>query len=564
MSVVAVRFDRRKIHSCGRTGFTLLEFTISSAIVGILMVGMMSSIHLVSRAARLSEGPHSVTAESARVAEQVLADLRLAQQFRHRTGEAVTITVPDRDGDDTAETITYQWAGDPLFQLQRTVQHSQDDAPAEPAVLASGVVGFDLQYLIKTWGPPAPEPEVESDETLLIAHDLSPSEIGRRVLLVMADAANPQPGEAAAQMMMQNWGCAVEAMSAATLMTQWDTALGRSDVVYLTATVSAADLALRLRDVAVGVISEQPLLADELGIGEALNPVDNSAVLNETVGTHAITRGFLPGAQVKLYPSEQPMAGLQNSPLSLAAGIETLAACGGCPALAVLPPGAPLYRSTDLVTQNPGLTTAAAGRRAHVPWGLSGAGALADEGRQLMRRAIAWAADDPASETVSEFGVTASAWPAQYLLPPLPANVTGWRITRVFVRLRAHPANPWGRLQFSLCYAGLNLQPSPFLIQATYPIYANEWEASRYQWYEVPFQETGDLQPQTGVCLVVRGVGSGTGGYVAYDQNRNWMTANTHLTSTASGGTSWSSPDASRDMRFYVYGKYLTQGDLVW
>ena len=84
---------------------------------------------------------------AAEVLDEVMTDIHYALDFSERQPNAVTFTVPDRNGDSLPETIRYAWSGisgDPLT-------YEQNGGP--PATIAEDVQQFNLDYLERTMGP---------------------------------------------------------------------------------------------------------------------------------------------------------------------------------------------------------------------------------------------------------------------------------------------------------------------------------------------------------------------------------------------------------------------------
>lgn len=126
-----------------RAGFTLIEVILSTVTVAILMGAMSSVTLLMMRCLNSSAGD---IGESADVAEHIAADISLAESFSEQTATAVTMVVPDRDGDDLPETIRYSWSGTAGDSLMRTYNGGT------PAVMVENVHHFDLDYIMRTVG----------------------------------------------------------------------------------------------------------------------------------------------------------------------------------------------------------------------------------------------------------------------------------------------------------------------------------------------------------------------------------------------------------------------------
>ena len=126
-------------------GFTLLELMVSVVASSLLMVGLMSALFIASSSLD-GTGDVKRRNEGSEVLAEVLRDLRLAKTFTEKTANAVTFTVPDRDGDTFPETIRYSWtgtAGAPLL-------YEYNGGPA--ATIAEDVHEFDLSFLERSMG----------------------------------------------------------------------------------------------------------------------------------------------------------------------------------------------------------------------------------------------------------------------------------------------------------------------------------------------------------------------------------------------------------------------------
>ena len=138
-----------------RSATTLIELVVSMVAATVLMAGMASSIFIASQALDTGGGFAARRTEAARAQAKLTADLHHALSFVERTSEAVTFTVPDRDGDDAEETIRYAWSGLPDAQLIYSYNGSAAEA------IAKDVQALSLSYLDRdvagTQPPLAPE-----------------------------------------------------------------------------------------------------------------------------------------------------------------------------------------------------------------------------------------------------------------------------------------------------------------------------------------------------------------------------------------------------------------------
>jgi hypothetical protein len=87
--------------------------------------------------------------------------LKVALSITQQTATTLTFTVPDRNGDNVAETISYSWDGVSGHPLTR-----QYNGGALLSI-ADNVTSFNLGYLTRTVGtPPAPPPTVSAEQVM--------------------------------------------------------------------------------------------------------------------------------------------------------------------------------------------------------------------------------------------------------------------------------------------------------------------------------------------------------------------------------------------------------------
>lgn len=698
-----------------RAAFTLLELSLSTVIVSLLMLGLFSSIQLVTSASRLVDGPVSQTTDLARQIEQMSADIRLAQTFVERSPHVVEMTVPDRDGDGDAETIRYQWWESSNRQWTRTTTYSgTPDAPVN-TVLAENVRQLDLSYLTTTYGPAETDQEIESDEVLLLAHDDRPAAFGNRVLFIASDPSSLHSRDADKVALMQSWGFVVEPISASESAATLQQAIDRNDVIYISETTRSDTLGTKVTAATIGVVCEEPYLCDELGLATTVGNGVDYRYLGSSVGTHYLTQGWLPGDAVQISTKKQSVRNLSANSAEQSPDLQVLATRDGQPALCVLDQDAQLvpaaadagltagqtttlsaWTSTselsndtvaskitladharvssltayvklpfagstrfaifadnggepgDLITQTafaytlfssegwiridlnetvtlvPGdywLAMAvpsgvrvrydssggtsrfssdnslsefpatwnntfgpdpnnarvsiymtydairyAAGRRVFLPWGSGGFDIdhLNDDGRALLQRALQWAADTVPDNPGLAGPLSGSLACGQYLAPPLPDNATGWRMTRLFCRVKRAEVGSFQNVQFRLLAATLDERPSAFLLQQTSEVFDNRFSSQDYVWYEIPFAASGDLRTDRGVCFTVETDGSDTAVILNYDDAVKPTSSDTLMLQSLNQGTSWSPVSGSADLRFYLYGQYHTRGEPQW
>lgn len=125
---------------------TLVELTVSTAVMVVLIGGLASAVVIAGRAIPDKASPTSVTIDGYHTAEQIAGELLCAQSFTLRTSTAVEFNVADRDPllNPGSELIRYEWSGTPGDPLTRQYNSG-------PIVeIAEDVHEFDLTYGVKT------------------------------------------------------------------------------------------------------------------------------------------------------------------------------------------------------------------------------------------------------------------------------------------------------------------------------------------------------------------------------------------------------------------------------
>lgn len=120
--------------------FTLIEMMLSTAIIAIILLGVQSAIVLAAKAAPNRTTGNSATLSSAAAMDLFSADLSCATSIVSMSASAIEFTVPDRNGDNAAETIRYSWTGSSGAPLLRTVNNGS------AATVASNINQFTLTY----------------------------------------------------------------------------------------------------------------------------------------------------------------------------------------------------------------------------------------------------------------------------------------------------------------------------------------------------------------------------------------------------------------------------------
>ena len=127
-----------------RGAFTLLELLVAMTAASVLMAALGSVFVLASRALPQGQGELTSAPLAARALERLGADVACAVALPSGTATGLTVSVPDRTGDGSAETVVYAWDGTPGHALTRTVNGGASET------LVSNVRSFGLGYEYST------------------------------------------------------------------------------------------------------------------------------------------------------------------------------------------------------------------------------------------------------------------------------------------------------------------------------------------------------------------------------------------------------------------------------
>lgn len=130
-------------------GYTLVEMSVALVATALLTVAMISSMVLSTRGLEVVAGAADHT-QSAESLADFMSECRLATNIVS-TATGITLTVPDRTGDGSADTIAYTWSGSPGNPLMKAV-----NGGAASAVLES-VDSIALDYKVVPENPEDPD-----------------------------------------------------------------------------------------------------------------------------------------------------------------------------------------------------------------------------------------------------------------------------------------------------------------------------------------------------------------------------------------------------------------------
>jgi hypothetical protein len=122
---------------------------IAMGIMTALLLAVQSTIVLAARAIPDSRSKATALITSSAALDALNADLTFATAIVSRGDRQITFQVADRNGDGSAETITWAWSGTSGASLTRTVNSGSAVA------YATGVKAFSLAYDVRSTPAPA-------------------------------------------------------------------------------------------------------------------------------------------------------------------------------------------------------------------------------------------------------------------------------------------------------------------------------------------------------------------------------------------------------------------------
>ncbi len=94
-----------------RRGIQLLELTISLTTASMLLAGLMASIVVANRASDLASSRQNRSLRNSAALDRLRSDLAEAAPVLARSATATTLSIGDRNADNSPETIQYRWLG---------------------------------------------------------------------------------------------------------------------------------------------------------------------------------------------------------------------------------------------------------------------------------------------------------------------------------------------------------------------------------------------------------------------------------------------------------------------
>ncbi len=182
--------------------------------------------------------------------------------------------------------------------------------------------------------------------------------------------------------LLESWGYTVTVIDDDVSQAAFDAAIANADVVYVPKTISDKNLKDKLKNAAIGVVSEKMPLDDEFGFAAIAGNSYAGTLVKITDNTHYITAPFNIG-MLSILNSSYDLTYMRET---LAPGIRVLGERPGSsdPVLAVFESGAALYGGGTAVK-----------RRVRLPWGGKSFDFddLNQNGRTMLKRALEWAGE---------------------------------------------------------------------------------------------------------------------------------------------------------------------------
>ena len=218
---------------------------------------------------------------------------------------------------------------------------------------------------------------VAASLSLMACPALGQTSNGATILLVVTNSASLDSQESAKKTLFESWGYTVTTISESATQAQFDTAALASSAIYISESVSSANVGTKLTNTPVGVVCEEAALSDEFGMSASMSTFTSSQI-NITSSSHYITSTL--GTGTKSFATiGQPvrcLSGAFGSFTTLGQQVSTTN-----PTLAIMERGATLTPSGT-----------AAGRRVYLPFGNTGfnINQLTTDGQTILKRSIEW------------------------------------------------------------------------------------------------------------------------------------------------------------------------------
>jgi len=197
------------------------------------------------------------------------------------------------------------------------------------------------------------------------------------LLMVVVNPTTLVPKDAYKKALFESWGYTVAVISESENQAGYDSAVAAAAVVFISETVNANQVGTKLKDVTIGVVSQDGSYNSALGFSTG-SVWSVGAAINVTDTSHYITTPF-PAGPLNIYSAAMEQLTVSGSE---APGLQTLADSGGAGSLVVLDKGAMGTGGVPIPGRRVMLPL---GRDANFNWDY-----LNSSGRLLVQRALQW------------------------------------------------------------------------------------------------------------------------------------------------------------------------------
>ncbi len=265
------------------------------------------------------------------------------------------------------------------FDITSLVRGWVDGTYSNHGVLVRGSSGSLTKFYIKSGDDldPALHPKLTITYACECGNPCLGPQGSGTVLMVVVNPTTLVPDDAYKKALFESWGYTVAVLSESANQASYNSAIAGTDVVYISETVNSSQVGTKLAAAPIGVITEDGLYNDALGISNNAGATTGSAI-NITDTSHYITEIFAPGP-LEIYDADMEQLVIFNGP---APDLQELAHIGGYASLVALEAGAALKGGAT-----------AAGRRAMLPLGRVGRfnwDYLNNNGRLIVQRTLQW------------------------------------------------------------------------------------------------------------------------------------------------------------------------------
>ncbi|MGB5440513.1 MAG: DUF4347 domain-containing protein, partial [Gammaproteobacteria bacterium] len=226
-------------------------------------------------------------------------------------------------------------AGTPIVELDGSEAGTGDVAAGRRVILPWGEVNFNIADL-NADGETLMQRSIEWASGNLPAGNL---------LFVVQDSGALLPEDSAKKTLMEGWGYTVNVIDVNDAQVAFDAAIAANDVAFITKDIASGDLGLKLRNAAIGVVSEELAVTDvEFGLNSSHGWDAGVSDITIDDNSHYITAPFAT-APLTVFDTPQELqyvTGVQ------AADLQTLGSTTSGASLVIMEAGGQLYDGTSV------------------------------------------------------------------------------------------------------------------------------------------------------------------------------------------------------------------------